>query len=182
MPVYIAMLRGINIGPHKRMKMEKLRASCQALGFDQVASYIQSGNLVFKAGKTSAAAVSAKIEKCIAADFGFEAAVIARTADELKEIIRANPLLKEPGVDESKLHIVFLSEPPAAEARKKLQSLTLPPDRVRVSGREIYFYFPNGVSGSSLWKHNLDRITAVSGTMRNWRTVCTLDQMASKLT
>jgi uncharacterized protein (DUF1697 family) len=181
MPVYIAMLRGINIGPHKRMKMEKLRTSCQALGFDQVASYIQSGNLVFKAGKIPAAAVSAKIEKCIAADFGFEAAVIARTADELKEIIRANPLLKEPGVDESKLHIVFLSDTPAAEARKKLQSLTLSPDRVRVSAREIYFYFPNGVSGSSLWKHNLDRITAVTGTMRNWRTVCALDQMASKL-
>jgi uncharacterized protein (DUF1697 family) len=161
--------------------VEKLRASCQALGFGQVASYIQSGNLVFKAGKISAAAVSAKIEKCIATDFGFEAAVIARTADELKEIIRVSPLLKEPGVDESKLHIVFLSETPVAEARKKLQSLTLPPDRVRVSGREIYFYFPNGVSGSSLWKHNLDRITSVTGTMRNWRTVCTLDQMASKL-
>jgi uncharacterized protein (DUF1697 family) len=181
MPVYIAMVRGINVGQHKRMKMEKLRASCEALGFDQVATYIQSGNVVFKGPRLSPVAVSQKIEKRIADDFGFEADVITRTLDEFNKIIRANPLLKESGVDESRLHVVFLSGAPEAQAIEKLDSLTLPPDRVRVSGREIYFYFPNGVSGSSLWKHNLDRVLSVAGTMRNWRTVCTLDQMASEL-
>src|SRR5262245_23827849 len=152
MPVYIAMLRGINVGAHKRMKMEKLRASCQALGFEQVATYIQSGNVVFKAAKLNPAAVSTKIEARIAADFGFEADVITRTSEEFTKIVRSNPLLKESVVEGAKLHVVFLAGVPDREALKKLESLTLPPDRVRVSGKEIYFYFPNGVSGSSLWK------------------------------
>ena len=180
MPVYISLLRGINIGAHKRMKMEKLRASCQALRFEQIASYIQSGNLVFNAGKLSPDAVSKKIERQIEADFGFHADVITRTADELKKIIRTNPLLKEPGVDASKLHVVFLSRTPSTESLNKLESLTLTPDRVRVSGKEIYFYFPNGVSGGSLWKHNLDRVIRVTGTMRNWNTVNKLTEMAEK--
>jgi uncharacterized protein (DUF1697 family) len=180
MPVYIALLRGINVGAHKRMKMEQLRASCEALGFKQVATYIQSGNLVFNGPKLSPTAVSVKIEKRIAADFGFAADVVTRTWDELTNIIRANPLLKESAIDESKLHVVFLANAPSTEAIQKLESLILAPDRVRVSGKEIYFYFPNGVSGSSLWKHNLDKILSVSGTMRNWNTVNRLFEMASE--
>ena len=148
--IYIAMLRGINVGAHKRMKMERLRVSCETLGFEQIATYIQSGNVVFKAPKLSPASLSEKIEKRIAADFGFEADVITRTREEFKKMVRTNPFLKEAGVDESKLHILFLAEAPSSEAIKKLESFTLSPDRVRVIGKEIYFYFPNGVSGSSL--------------------------------
>jgi uncharacterized protein (DUF1697 family) len=180
MPVYIALLRGINVGAHKRMKMEKLRSSCEALGFCEVATYIQSGNLVFKGTKASPASVSKKLEQRISVDFGFEADVITRTSDELGKIIRSNPLLKEPDMDESKFHVVFLSDTPAAESIKKLESIILAPDRVRVRGQEIYFYFPNGVSGSSLWKHNLDRVLSVSATMRNWNTVNKLLEMAEQ--
>jgi uncharacterized protein (DUF1697 family) len=180
MPVYIAMLRGINIGPHKRIKMDRLRASCEAAGFQNVKTYIQSGNVVLRAPKMSAAALSKKIGTCVLADFGFSADVIARTREEMKTIIAGNPLLKEHAVDPAKLHVVFLCEKPSSAALKKLQELTLAPDRVRTSGREIYFYFPNGVSGSSLWKHSIDRITAVSGTMRNWKTVNAIYKMAQE--
>jgi uncharacterized protein (DUF1697 family) len=178
MPIYIAMLRGINVGAHKRMKMDKLRASCEALELRQVKTFIQSGNVVLEAGKTSPAALSKKIGEQILYDFGFSVEVISRTRDEMAKIIRDNPLLKEKGVDPSKLHVVFLSEAPAAAAVKQLESLTLPPDRVRSSGKEIYFYFPNGVSGSSLWKHPLDRVLSVSATMRNWNTANKLYEMA----
>ncbi|HJY87575.1 MAG TPA: DUF1697 domain-containing protein [Candidatus Acidoferrales bacterium] len=180
MPVYIALLRGINLGPHKRMKMEKLRSCCEALGFEQVATYIQSGNLVFKGPKLAPAALSKKLEQRIAADFGFSADVFTRTSDELKKITHNNPLLKEAGVDPAKLHVVFLAEEPRAEAISKLESVTLAPDRVRISETEIYFYFPNGVSGSSVWKQNLDRILSVTGTMRNWNTVNKLSEMAER--
>ena len=180
MPVYISLLRGINVGAHKRMKMEKLRVSCETLGFGEIATYIQSGNLIFRAVKLRADAVSKKIEKQIEADFGFHADVITRTAEDLKKIIASNPLLKEHGTDESKLHVVFLPAAPTAEGVEKLESVILPPDRVRVAAREIYFYFPNGVSGSSLWKHNLDRVLGVSGTMRNWNTVNKLLEMAEE--
>jgi uncharacterized protein (DUF1697 family) len=176
--VYIALLRGINIGPHKRMKMEKLRASCEALGFKNVKTYIQSGNIVCQAGKLSSAAAANKIEAQIVKDFGFSADVIARTGEELKQIVAGNPLLKDAGVDEAKLHVVFLSDVPPLESIKKLEAIVKAPDRVRHKSKEIYFYFPNGVSGSSIWKYNLDRVLGISGTMRNWRTVNTLFQMA----
>jgi uncharacterized protein (DUF1697 family) len=178
MPTYIALLRGINIGPHKRMKMEKLRASCEGLGFAGVKTYIQSGNVIFKAPKLSPAALSKKLGECIAKDFGFSAEVISRSREELKAIIDGNPFMKERNLDLSKLHVVFLSKAPSTPSLKKLQELTLAPDRTRSSGTEIYFYFPNGVSGSSLWKHPLDRVTGVPGTMRNWNTVNKLYEMA----
>jgi uncharacterized protein (DUF1697 family) len=178
MPVYIAMLRGINIGPHKRVKMEKLRASCEGLGLQKVKTFIQSGNVVFQAGKQSLASASKKIEERIVTDFGFSVDVISRSQDEMGKIIRGNPLLKERGIDRSKLHVAFLSDTPAPEAVKKLESLTIKPDEVRVVGKEIYLYFPNGVSGSSLWKHPLDRVLSVPVTMRNWSTVNALYEMA----
>ncbi len=181
MPVYIAMLRGINVGPHKRMKMDKLRLTCEGAGFKNVKTYIQSGNVVLHAEKLPAAALSRKLEACIENDFGFSADVITRTGDEIKRIVERNPLLKEDGVDPTKLHVVFLSEKPSAAAIKKLQQLTLAPDRTRVLGTEIYFYFPNGVSGSSLWKHPLDRVLGISSTIRNWNTVNKLYEMAQEL-
>jgi uncharacterized protein (DUF1697 family) len=178
MPIYISLLRGINVGPHKRMKMEKLRSSCETLGLKQVKTFIQSGNLIFEAEKASPAALSKKIEGQILTDFGFSVDVISRTRDEMDKIVRSNPLLKEKNIDPSKLHVAFLSEVPVAAALTKLESLTLPPDRVRCMGQEMYFYFPNGVSGSSLWKHPLDRVLSVPITMRNWNTVNKLYEMA----
>jgi uncharacterized protein (DUF1697 family) len=178
--VYVALLRGINIGPHKRMKMENLRASCEVLGFNNVQTYIQSGNLVCEAGKLSSDAAAKKIEAQIEKDFGFSVDVIARTGEEMKQIVTGNPLLKEPGVDAAKLHVVFLSTAPSADAIKKLEAIVKAPDEVRCTGKEIFFYFPNGVSGSTIWKHNLDRVLGISGTMRNWRTVNTLYQMAGE--
>jgi uncharacterized protein (DUF1697 family) len=178
MPVYIAMLRGINIGPHKRMKMEKLRASCEALGFNKVKTFIQSGNIVFQAAKLSPASLCKKLEDRILSDFGFSAAVITRTKDEMTQVVKNNPLLKERGIDPAKLHVVFLPDSPKPEALKKLETLTLAPDRFNVAGKEIYFYFPNGVSGSSLWKHPLDRVLSAPVTMRNWNTVSALNEMA----
>jgi len=178
MPIYICMLRGINVGPHKRMKMEKLRASCQELGFQQVKTYIQSGNVILQAAKLSPAALSKKVEERIASDFGFSVDVMSRNREEMNKIIQGNPLLKEEGIDRTKLHVTFLSDVPTAAALKKLQELTMPPDRACCLGKEIYFYFPNGVSGSSLWKHPLDRVLSVTGTMRNWNTVNNLYEMA----
>ena len=178
MPTYIAVLRGINIGPHKRMKMDKLRSSLESLGFEEVRTYIQSGNVVFRAAKLSDGALAKKVGDSLRRDFGFSPEVITRTGEEMGRVVQNNPLLKEPGIDLSKLHVVFLSGPATSASLKELEQLTRPPDRMRSHDREIYFYFPNGVSGSSLWKHPLDRILTVSATMRNWRTVTKLYEMA----
>ena len=177
MSIYVSMLRGINVGGHKQVKMDKLRSSLAALGLEQVKTYIQSGNVVFKSRKTSPLALSRKLEERILQDFGFSVSVISRTSDEIEHAIANNPFLNQPRIDPEKFHVAFLSEPPATAVLKKLAELTLSPDQSRCRGQEVYLYFPNGVSGSSLWKHPLDRVLSVEATMRNWKTVNTLHQM-----
>ena len=120
MPVYVSLLRGINVGGHRLVKMEKLRSSLEALGFESVKTYIQSGNVVFKAKKTSTQALSKKIEDKIVQDFGFPASVITRTGDEFDRIIAKNSLLKNSAIDPAKLHVLFLSESPDGAALKKI--------------------------------------------------------------
>ena len=177
MPVYAALLRGINIGPHKRVKMDDLRKSFEALGFEQVKTYIQSGNVVFKAGKGAAAALQKKVEATIAQDFGFSVSVIVRTSAEWSEAIDSNPFLKQRGIDVEKLHVTFLADVPATSALKKLADFTLAPDQSNCIGRQVYLYLPNGFSKSSLWKVPWEKALAVGTTTRNWRTVNAIHQM-----
>src|SRR5260370_8732933 len=164
MAAYIAMLCGINIGPHKRIKMDRLRESFEALGLDRVRTYIQSGNVVFKAGKISPTGLYKKIEERLLNDFGFPVPVILRTRDQMEKTIRGNPLLKEKDIDPSKLHVAFLSEAPGSAALGKLEALTLAPDRARCLAKELYWYFPTGLSGSSFCNHPLDRPSPVPPT------------------
>jgi uncharacterized protein (DUF1697 family) len=177
MPVYISMLRGINVGGHKLVKMEKLRSAFEALGFASVQTYIQSGNVVFRARKSSTSALSKKIEEKIAEEFGFSVSVITRSSDELEKTIRSNSFVNQPGIDPERLHVMFLSEAPAPAALKKLSDLTAAPDRCHGLGTEIYFYLPNGASQSVLMKSPVDRILAVVTTTRNWRTVNAIHKM-----
>ena len=180
MPIYIAMLRGINVGAHKRIKMEQLRASFEALGFEQVRTYIQSGNVVFKAPKISPSALSKRIEERILKDSGFQASVVSRTVEEMARTIANNPFLKDTGIDQEKLHVTFLSEAPAPAALSKLAALTAAPDQCSCLGKEVYLYLPNGTSESSLMKTSLDRVLSVVATTRNWRTVNTIHQMCQE--
>src|SRR5579859_2256558 len=115
MPVYIALLRGINVGAHKRMKMEKLRACCEGLGWENAKTFIQSGNVAFRASKLSPAALAEKLEQKILKDFGFSADVVTRSQNEMAKIIETNPIIKQRGIDVTKLHVVFLPRTPEAE-------------------------------------------------------------------
>jgi uncharacterized protein (DUF1697 family) len=174
------MLRGINVGAHKRIKMDQLRTSFETLGFEQVRTYIQSGNVIFKTTKLSPALLSKRIEDRILSDFGFPVSVISRTANEMTEVIEGNPFLKQRGIDREKLHVTFLSDAPAPAALEKLAPLIAAPDRSCCLGKEIFFYLPNGVSQSVLMKAPVDRILAVVTTTRNWRTVNALHQMCQE--
>lgn len=182
MPVYVSLLRGINLGPHKRMKMEKLRQSVEALGFSPVRTYIQSGNVVFRSSSRLAAeTVSRRIEERIVEDFGFSAAVISRTRAEMENIVATNPFLKDPGCDLLKLHVILLSESPAPPVLKELEGLTRPPELSCCLGREIYLYLPQGVGRSSLANNPVVRKWLTQSTMRNWAGICTLARMASEI-
>ncbi len=162
MPIYAAMLRGINVGGNKIIKMDKLRASLEEIGLEEVRTYIQSGNVVFKASKLSTTALSRKIEESIVRNFGFSVNVICRTGDEISKTVAENPFVNEPGIDPERLHVAFLSAAPGANALEKLANLTRMPDRSGCVGKHVYLYLPNGVSKSSLWKTPLDGILSVT--------------------
>jgi uncharacterized protein (DUF1697 family) len=177
MAVYVALLRGINVGGHRRIKMDRLRKSFETLGFEQVKTYIQSGNVVFNSAKPSPAGLSKRIEESILRDFGHSVLVISRTLDEMGKTIESNPFPKKRGIDQAKLHVMFLPEIPVPSDLKQLEELTTAPDQSRCLGKEIYLYLPNGIAESSLANNPLERRLLKRATMRNWRTVSNLYQM-----
>jgi uncharacterized protein (DUF1697 family) len=180
MPIYVCMLRGINVGPHKRIKMDRLRECFEALGFAGVRTYINSGNVVFNAGKMSNSALSKKIEAKLLGEFGFSIPAISRTAAEIGNAIDNNPFLKDRGVDIERLYVMFLSGPLNSAALKNLAQFTIPPDRSHYLGLEIYLHLPNGIGQSKVMKAPLDRTFSVTTTIRNWNTVNQLARMCQE--
>jgi len=181
MPTYVAMLRGINVGPGKIVKMERLRASFEALGFDGVRTYVQSGNVIFESEQKSPTELSDKIEEKIQHTFGFRVPVLVKTSKEMAQIVSDNPLVKEKGIDHSKLHVTFLSDAPPKTAVKVLEPLATGRERFRILNREIYLYCPDGYGNTKLSNNAIEKKLSVVATTRNWRTVNTLVEMCRSL-
>jgi uncharacterized protein (DUF1697 family) len=181
MATYIAMLRGINVGSGKIVKMERLRASFEALGFDGVRTYVQSGNVIFESEQKSPAGLSNKIEEKIRRDFGFTVPVSVKTSKEMAQIVSDNPLVKEKGIDHSKLHVTFLSDPPPKTAVKVLEPLATDRERFRILNREIYLYCPDGYGNTKLSNNAIEKKLSVVATTRNRRTVNALLEMCRSL-
>jgi uncharacterized protein (DUF1697 family) len=180
-PAYIAMLRGINVGGQKIIRMEQLRRSCAVLGFKNVETYVQSGNIVFLAAKESPSALSKRISEGIRHDYGFPVPVLVRTAKEMEDVIRSNPFLKEKDIDAVKLHVTFLSNAPLQSALKRLETLPVQSDRFHAGRREIYLYCPDGYGRTKLSNTAFEKVLIVEATTRNWKTVNTLFEMAARL-
>jgi uncharacterized protein (DUF1697 family) len=178
MPTYIAMLRGINIGPSKRVKMVQLQKLFESLGFKRVRTYIQSGNVVFDA-PGAAAGVTAKIEKGMMAEFGFSALIMMRTEAEMARAIANNPFVKQSRSDPAYVHVCFLSEAPAGDAVKALHALGTKREQVKYVGNEVYVYHVEGLGKAKVLNHGvLERVLGVKVTMRNWNTSSKLLEMA----
>lgn len=178
MTTYIAMLRGINVGRGKMVKMERLRASFAAVGFGEVRTYAQSGNVVFQSERKSPAELTGTIEAKIQQDFGFTVPVLIKTSKELGQIVRDNPLLRVKGIDVSKLHVTFLSDAPPKTAARVLEDLATTRERFRILNREIYLYCPDGYGISKLTNNTIEKKFSLVATTRNWRTVNALLEMA----
>lgn len=180
MPTYISLIRGINVGGHKKLKMDELRKAVEAVGFEQVRTYVQSGNLVFRGAKLPTAAISKKIEAVILKKFGHEVSVITKTPEELEAAIEENPFLKNKAMAEERLYVTFLSGRPEPADVKKLDAVSSGDDEYRWHDDVIYFHLPNGAGNSKLATAPLEKWCAVRATTRNWRTVNNLLQMATE--
>jgi uncharacterized protein (DUF1697 family) len=177
MPTFVALLRGINVGGKTMISMPALRSMLAAMGFEDVTTYIQSGNLVLSSSTGDAGELAVAIEERIAETFGLSTAVLMRTPAELTEIAGSNPFLGRE-TDPLKLHVVFLSDTPSATALKELDPKRSPPDEFSVRGREIYLHLPNGFGRSKLTIDYFEKRLGVRATARNWRTVNKLIELS----
>jgi uncharacterized protein (DUF1697 family) len=175
---YVALLRGINLSGHKIVKMDQLRKAFEELGFKDVKTYIQSGNVVFKGPGTVPQNLVKRIEEKILRQFGFPVPVVVKTSDEIGEIIRNNPLVKEKGVDLSKLHVTFLSCAPERSALTTLEAFAAGADQFRCSVAAIYLHCPNGYHETKLGNNVLGKMLKVGTTTRNWKTVNQVYEMS----
>ena len=178
MAIYIALLRGVNVGQNL-LKMERLREICADLGFKSVATYVQSGNVVFEAEGCAADCCGA-IEKRLAGETRLPVTVIVRTPSELDAIIRRNPFLQDKRIDRSKLHVAFLASTASKESLPRLSAIKAGADQFRVCGGEVYLHCPNGYGTSKLANGAIEKALAVRATTRNWNTVNKLHEMAGE--
>ncbi len=181
MAVMISMLRGVNLGAHNRIKMDALRALYESLGLRDPQTYIQSGNVVFRTDRRDLLALATRIEDAIERGFGFRPAVILRTSSELRKAIAKNPFSKRRGIEPSRLLVTFLASHPDAEARERVLALETGPEELRIDGREVYIYFPNGMARPKLSWVAIEKMLKTSGTGRNWNSVIKLLEMAERL-
>ena len=178
MTTLVSLLRGINVGGNKTIRMERLRALYEALGFASVRTLLNSGNVVFAASGTSSAKLTKTIEAALEKEFGFRAAVIVRSAAELKKIAEGNPFPGMAKSDPSHLVVMFLASKPDKGAKARLAEAYSGVEEIRISGETVYLTYPNGIGKSKLTNTLLEKHLGVMGTARNWNTVTKLVELA----
>ncbi|HEY0129826.1 MAG TPA: DUF1697 domain-containing protein [Allosphingosinicella sp.] len=172
----IALLRAVNVGGRK-LPMAQLRALCGELGWRDVETYIQSGNLVF-AAPGRAEAIEAQLEKAIKDRFGLDVPVMVRTAAQWSDYAAANPFPEVARDEPNRLQLLVSKRPPDPAAAEKLMERALAGEAVKAAGGALWFHFPAGVGTSKLVPALIDKAAGSPSTSRNWRTVLKLQEMA----
>ena len=180
MHTYISILRGINVSGQKLIRMEALREMYEKLGFKNVRSYVQSGNVLFDHKSTDKGKLAASISSAIKKTFGFDVPVIVLTAPDLKKIIAGNPFAGDKGKDPAFLHITFLAEAPKAYDRSAMDSKKQAGEEIHYADRAIYLYCPRGYGNSKLSNNLVESRLKVTATTRNWKTSNELLRMAEE--
>jgi uncharacterized protein (DUF1697 family) len=174
---FVALVRGINVGGRNTVPMAGLRSALSGIGLEDVTTYIQSGNVVFRAPGANAPSLAGAIERSIDETFGVPARVVLRTREELAAVANTNPFL-ERGADPAQLHVVFLDRKPEPSAVAELDPGRSPPDEFALRGREIYLRLPSGMGRTKLSGDYFERRLGVAATARNWKTVLKLVELA----
>jgi len=178
MKTYVALLRGINVGGHKKVAMADLRDLLTRLGLADARSLLQSGNLVFRGDGRSPAQVERLLESEARRRLGLETVFFVRTAEEWNAVLESNPLRKEAERDPARLLVVFLKDAPGAAHVKALAEAIAGPEVVRARGRHAYIFYPAGIGRSRLTHALIEKRLGTHGTGRNWNTVLKLAALA----
>jgi uncharacterized protein (DUF1697 family) len=181
MTTFISILRGINVGGHHAIKMDALRKLFNDLGFINVQTYIQSGNVIYQSKKTGTEKINEVIQKSIKHQFGFDVPVITLSLDELTKISESNPFVKDKTKDISFLHVTFLSGKPKDEDINKIKEHDFRPDEFKHIDKAIYLYCPNGYAKTKLSNTFFEKKLKASATTRNWKITNDLINIAKEL-
>jgi uncharacterized protein (DUF1697 family) len=182
MPTYISMLRGINVSGQKLMKMEVLKRLYEALGFENVITYLQSGNVVFESESRNSTLLKQLLSDKIKDDFGYEVAVFVMTIEQLCKIIERNPLVYGIGKEVSSMYITFLSPDPDMTGKKDIEVKKQEGEDIIFSNEAVYLYCPNGYGSTKLTNKLIESKLNVDATTRNWKTVNALLEIALQRT
>lgn len=171
MTVLVALLKGVNVGGYRTVAMADLREFCAGLGFTDVRTLLQSGNVVFGSKGGKPAAVEKRLESEAQARLGLRIDFFVRTAGQWEEIVARNPFQEEAERDPGRLLVMCLKDAPETEAFESLRAAIRGRERVRVLGREAYLVYPDGIGRSRLTNAVIEKHLGTSGTARNWNTV-----------
>jgi uncharacterized protein (DUF1697 family) len=173
---HILLLRGINLAARNRIAMADLRGVLEDASFDDVRTYLQSGNVVV-ASKAKSDDVARKTERLIAKHFGLDIAVVARSRAQLAKIVERNPLQKV-AKNPKRYQVSFLASKPGRDVIERVEAAAEPPEQVVAIGREIYAWHPETIARSRLWTLLAGQKLGVIATARNWTTVTSLLELA----
>jgi uncharacterized protein (DUF1697 family) len=177
MKTYISILRGINVSGQKKIIMTDLKLLYEALGFSDVVTYIQSGNVVFKTNlKTTTTKLAKLIEDKIKGNYGFEVPVIIRTQNELQNIIDRNPFTND---EIESLYVTFLSNQPNTNYLEKLENVNYLPDKFEIIDKEIYLSV-NSYGNTKLSNNFFESKLKVTATTRNLKTIMKLIELVNE--
>jgi len=176
--IYIALLRGINVGGNKKVAMSDLRSLAAELGFEEPRTILQSGNLLFRGRAQRTESIERRLDGAIKTTLGTETECFVRTAEEWKAAVASNPFREEAKSDPGHLLLMALQDPPAAHAVDALRAAIVGRERVEVRGREAYLVYPDGVGRSKLTHSVIEKKLGTRGTARNWNTVTKLLELA----
>jgi len=172
---WIALLRAVNLGARNKVPMAELRTRLESVGYENVRTYVASGNVLLD-GPRSPSVLSAEIERLIAEAFGVATTVMLRRPHELAATIAAHPF----GSDASETHVAFLAARPGKAAAARLDAVDPGADLAVLAGAELYLRLPRGVHGSRLSVARIEKLLDVRATLRNWRTVVALADLANE--
>jgi uncharacterized protein (DUF1697 family) len=179
MTTYISMLRGINVGGHRKIRMADLKNLYETLGFKEVVTYIQSGNVIFQAEAVSNTfLLTQQIEKVIAATYPFTVPVLVRTKTELDNVLISNPFLKDSASNTEKMYVTFLDEMPDALLLDKIKNLDYAPEQFIILGKDVFLDTAD-YGKTKLSNHFFETKLKVRATTRNWKTIQQLAVLAT---
>lgn len=181
MPVFISMLRGVNLGSHNRIKMDALRRVYESLKLENPCTYVQSGNVIFRTKESKTTTLATRIGDAVEIAFKFRPAVVLRTVEELRQAVAANPFASSRKLEPGKILVTFLADQPSSDARARLAAFRSYPEEIHLKGRELYIYFPNGAGRSKLPWSQVEKLLKVTGTARNWNSVMAMLAIAEEM-